>query len=894
MMGTSMQEKITIFHSAKTFTKSPISPYNDNTFVFETFTVKSNFEAFSILVSHFILNIPLTKLSKPIRTYRRKQSLEPYYDDYVTYIIIDIDNVKSEFNKQKILEYFKEYKCIIGESRSYNGIDNFNLKGILFTEKIAIKDIKHVISKIHHDLKDICVIDESVCRKASLNAPILKNKILLNNEDGIRYNFVKQETIDYIEQVKSEYIGENFKINISDLKDIEADSIEKLCLKIFQRIGFIPIKNNPNGSISFKHPSERKTPGGYFWFNSSPFTMHHPNSTKTVNIFDVVKKLDIARDLLYNNINYDDKLLNFNPNVSVLQVNEAFFKVTPEIHKKIDQFLNSSNGLFAIRSPMGTGKSNIIKHIIEECHNLDMKVLVVTNRISVAKDFAKKYNIKLYNQDKYEIGDSLICQYDSLWKYNIRFFDIVIMDEFISLLLHSRNNLNNSIINLPKFFGCFQKKLVIADAFLTGYENFVLEHKDSNVHLLDNIYRDPTSLYLYEDFNYFVQTILYHVKKYKKVTISSTSLSFINALQLLLSKKGIRVISLTAETPESTKEIIYKLFEEKDHDKWDVLIYSPTLTVGVSNLNSVKSHFHYDSSMSSDVISSIQMLKRTRKATEIHLFIKDIIKFLKVSYNDIRDEYMLNIGKNVENNFMFEINDYGEPRLSKLGKYIIKIDTFKNILEFNHKAALLWFLKYHFLNEPKIIKEKFPNNVLIKYQKMAKHNQKTIYLEQIKQYLMLNDIERSNIIQDSDVDKVLKIINEFDNNIVLDTPNETKAKILECCVLDNQFIQKSRYYKAAFYFTKKIWDETDIKNLISNAIVTNNSEDLEFYSDLLEYGQKEIFDEYIPKVINKNKKLKSILERCGYKLETNKDAKTIGQRYFKVDDNIKQFYGYIR
>ena len=170
-----------------------------------------------------------------------------------------------------------------------------------------------------------------------------------------------------------------------------------------------------------------------------------------------------------------------------MQVNEAFFKVTSEIHKKIDQFLNSSNGLFAIRSPMGTGKSNIIKHIIEECHNLDMKVLVVTNRISVAKDFAKKYNIKLYNQDKYEIGDSLICQYDSLWKYNIRFFDIVIMDEFISLLLHSRNNLNNSIIDLPKFFGCFQKKLVIADAFLTGYENFVLEHKDSNVHLLDNL-----------------------------------------------------------------------------------------------------------------------------------------------------------------------------------------------------------------------------------------------------------------------------------------------------------------------------------------------------------------------------------------------------------------------
>ena len=61
---------------------------------------------------------------------------------------------------------------------------------------------------------------------------------------------------------------------------------------------------------------------------------------------------------------------------------------------------------------------------------------------------------------------------------------------------------------------------------------------------------------------------------------------------------------------------------KKDHDKFDVLLYSPTLTVGVSNLNNVKDHFHYDSSMSSDVISSLQMIKRSRKAQRIHLLIK--------------------------------------------------------------------------------------------------------------------------------------------------------------------------------------------------------------------------------------------------------------------------------
>ena len=38
---------------------------------------------------------------------------------------------------------------------------------------------------------------------------------------------------------------------------------------------------------------------------------------------------------------------------------------------------------------------------------------------------------------------------------------------------------NNNSINIAKFFGCFQKKLVIADAFLTGYENFLL-NKEQN------------------------------------------------------------------------------------------------------------------------------------------------------------------------------------------------------------------------------------------------------------------------------------------------------------------------------------------------------------------------------------------------------------------------------
>lgn len=127
-----MQENITVFNAQKSTSKAPISPYGDNTFVFETYKAETNLSMYSVMVSHYILNIPLAKLEKPVRTFRRKTNLEPFYESCVTYFILDIDKVKSEFDKQEILNYFKDFKCILGESKSYNGFDNFNMKGILF------------------------------------------------------------------------------------------------------------------------------------------------------------------------------------------------------------------------------------------------------------------------------------------------------------------------------------------------------------------------------------------------------------------------------------------------------------------------------------------------------------------------------------------------------------------------------------------------------------------------------------------------------------------------------------------------------------------------------------------------------------------------------------------
>ena len=902
--------KITVFNAQKNKTnKVAYSVYDDNTFVFETYDSDNNLQMFNVLVSHWTLNIPLEKITERIRTFRRKVNLEPYYGNELTYFILDIDKVESLENRDHVLEYFKQYKCILGESKSYNGTTNFNMKGIIFVEPVEIQSAKSCIQNINHTLKEYCDIDEAVARKATLNAPIGKNEVLLNSE-GELYKCTLE--IKHINSVEDGYVDITKKEKTKvDLNDVQGETIEEYCVNIFKNMGFEPIKHNENSSITFKHPSEEKSVGGYFWFENSPYTMHHPNSTRTINIFDAVKRSEVGKALMKVELNYDDAFLQFDTNTKVIDVEERYLTMDGK-EGIIKDWLEEKEGLFSIKSPMGTGKSTVIKYIIEQSHELDMRVLIITNRRSVAADFAKKYNMKVYNKDMYNLGDSLIVQYDSLWKYNIKDFDIVIMDEFISLMTHSRNNLGNSSLNIAKFFGAFNKKLVIADAFLTGYENFLLQNKKTNIVQLNNTWRDKTVLYSYHCSNYFIDSLALHAQKHK-ITVSATSLNFLNSTRAMLEKRGLKVVLLTAETPDSTKELIYELFEKEEHDKWDVFMYSPTLTVGVSNLNNVPYHFHYDSSMSTDVISSIQMIKRTRKAKEIHMFIAERTTYLKVTYNAVRDEYMGNMGRNIDQNYLFDIDDYGEAKLSKIGRNAVKIDTFKNIMEFNHKQGMFWMLKYHFFHEPREVTKTFESNMLAGYNKALRNDKSLALQSSINEFLSLNDIEKTDILLDTDdtkeQNKLMKVLIEIDEHIKPMTNNKIRTEILNIALKNKLFVKQCSYYGTTIDYVRKFTVLDDIKVKVSQAVIKSHNDDLIFYNQLIRYGQVPFEVQY--KYKPKDKLLIYMLDKIGYKMGSQgiiTDVKDIGlmsevekrqhmdnsKRVFRLDPNIKEYYGYMK
>ena len=210
-------------------------------------------------------------------------------------------------------------------------------------------------------------------------------------------------------------------------------------------------------------------------------------------------------------------------------------------------------------------------------------------------------------------------------------------------------------------------------------------------------------------------------------------------------------------------------------------------------------------------------------------------------------------------------------------------------MEFNHKAAILWLLKYHFKNEPINITRTYSSDILYPYKKQIKQNQNKSILLNIKQCLSLNDIQKTAILECADSNKLMKILAEKYEKIIKNTPLHIQEKILELSLTDIDFIQKCNYYKNLINFVKKKYNTDDIKSLISKTIMLYKNDDLTFYNNLLEYGQNEIEESYIPKKITANKKLKKLLDKCGYKI-TNK----IGKRYYELDSNVKKYHEYIQ
>lgn len=731
--------KITIFGTASKNEKFAKSPYDDNSFIFETIEVQTTYQAFQLLVNNFCLNIALD-LKGPSKSRRLKTDLEPHIIKTFDHLLFDFE-CRSEFNKNMALDYFKSTQCTIGQSRSYDGVNNFNLKGIIKTAPMSLKELKVLQAKIQKELSDYGKYTTDTLRITYYTAPLNKDNILLDNPNGSVLMPVGSNITDYYNNIDLDC-----KFNITSKETTE------ICKTIFKNLGFILVDINANGSIKYTKDSE-----DYIWYPNNPYIMNHTESYMSVNIWKEAIKYEPTFDITPY-IDYKADIV----------VDRNFTEIESELDSIVESFLFKHNGALTLRAPMGSGKTTFIDRIIEYALEQDFKIAVITNRVTLAEDYKRKYEKFLYYKDYIDAikardaedsensnnisgeeairiiqnydssniasntsntstitktkkpkivrskGKSLICQYDSFRHFALDDYDLIILDEFMSLLMHTRSALNSKTENLIKFYTALNKKVVVADAFLSKYIVDNMFTKPLNV---VSYTKNDTELYSCNDSNTFYTLIKNALDSNKKITISTTSIKVVDIIKEMCKKLNKKIIIFNKETDLASKDIIYDKIRSKEALDCDVLIYTPVLTVGINILNDVDVHFHYDSASSTDVISSLQMMGRARFAKKIIYYVMnkkynacinyDLLKTTvekkpKEHTDDSKDrnvEYKRGTVKNLLYHFQVPPGkDYQE--LSHIGKACLKVDVFNNMTLCDYKKSFDILLSFNFSKIP--------------------------------------------------------------------------------------------------------------------------------------------------------------------------------------------------
>lgn len=868
-----MAYNITVFGTAPTKGKVALSPFGDKTFEFMDLDVPNLNSVMRQISQNFVLNLPL-ELKSTLRARRTKSEIYPYLRQHLDYFILDVDDIKSPEAMRKVLDYFKGYRVLICESRSFNGIDNFNLKGVVECD-FNLSQLCTALDQMFFDLADFGTVDRSVCRCPTFNAPIGKYNVVLDTTDNEQAKLMRFSDLD-ISNVSWKTPTEMVHLKFTDGDFTNAKTVSDLCLTAFHQQGFKAVGVNQSGGIRFSHPSEVKSPGGYIWYESYPYLMRHFNSTRNINIKEFIQSLPEYKELKETDTEFADTFYAEKDYGYVTTVSERYLTVTPTIRGMIQDFIDGRDGLFAIHSAMGTGKSTIIKEIINEAKANDQSVLLVTPRVSVALDFKEKYDLKLYNKDQYELGDSLICQYDSLFHYNIRCFDIVVFDEFCSTVFHSRTGINSADMQLfAMFMACLQKKVVIADAFLSGFDALIRKPKEST-YIIRNTYRDPTKLVFYANVNTFKDKIC-DLAQVSKIAISTTSMLFGKACAMYLKDQGCRVTTLFGDTPDEIKDKIYTWLGQPDDDHFDVLVYSPTVTVGISINVDIPYHFHYDCGRSCDVVSSLQMIKRVRNSKEIHLFIQNAGQRVLTTPDQIMKDWLNSMDSSDSiASWLFTCNDYGEIEVSKRGKFVADIDAIINKLHRKYRYSFLGLLRFQFSEIPLYVTNIHQVNRFKKYETVNDENKKRSLSLAFDQFLEMNDIEQLTIKSNDAMDRVIQV-----NSRLKPCERDIKRKIFELVTADQNFQRKCVYYQYAKGYKSGALTPPMMNQIIASAIARNDSDLYMFLKDLMEI--KDIRESYksnkLPGVLS------SLTSKIGYKIRSNGD----GTNSYAIPEEIAMY-----
>jgi len=305
----------------------------------------------------------------------------------------------------------------------------------------------------------------------------------------------------------------------------------------------------------------------------------------------------------------------------------------------VDFFKNEEVKSFNLKSPYDTGKTQMLKRIIEKF--LPKRILWVSYRKSLTNDIKGNFEelgFESYMDGKYH-ADRLIVQVESLMKLNkaqeyldqdtvtVPSYDLVIIDEVESILCQFNSNstfkgLTSEIFEYLEEIIHNSKKLITLDGDMTNRTYHYINSFGKSLNIVNTIKFNPKDFNLLDDNEAFHSEIFKALDNEKKIVIVSMSKKEAESLTIKLTSNypKLKILLYTSITGDKEKNELVNV-----NDIWvqaDILIYSPTIEAGVNfDLEHFDQVFGILSNKSTSQRAFMQMLNRVRKLTENKVFL---------------------------------------------------------------------------------------------------------------------------------------------------------------------------------------------------------------------------------------------------------------------------------
>jgi hypothetical protein len=255
-------------------------------------------------------------------------------------------------------------------------------------------------------------------------------------------------------------------------------------------------------------------------------------------------------------------------------------------------------GITVIRSPKGTGKTELIKKLTQRASEKGESVMLLGHRVYLLNNLATRTNLDYYlDIEDGQITQSMAICMNSLTRVQPEVdepYDTIIIDEseqvfqaLISKLLHS--DLSTIFNNLIWLFRN-ARRIVCLDADLSSGLTVELlreirGEKDSDTVVgVINEHRigEGQTTKLYEKRMHLLSDALDAVGNGEKVFIASNSRNFATVVDAIVRELGKNSLLVTAETNDNPDTQAFILNPTQECKKYDVIVSSPTLSTGVS------------------------------------------------------------------------------------------------------------------------------------------------------------------------------------------------------------------------------------------------------------------------------------------------------------------------